>query len=102
MPRPFADRSGDAALLSLFTVEDYPSIAIMNGWQGTVRTRLSISTEGRVTSCQIVKSSGSPILDASTCRLFTSRARFIPATDENGKPVVSAYDAPPIRWKLSR
>jgi protein TonB len=89
-------RNGPGALI---TIEDYPSAALQARQQGTVRFRLTVSSEGRVTYCTILQSSGHSILDASTCRLMRSRARFTPATDSNGNPVPSSIDEQ-YTWKL--
>lgn len=71
----------------LVNVNDYPAAALRAGEQGVVEVALDIAPEGRVTACTIAASSGSAILDASTCRILRSRARFTPALDAAGKPV---------------
>ena len=89
-------RNGPGAFIS---PEDYPAAALQARQQGTVRFRLTVSAEGRVTYCTILQSSGHSILDASICRLMRSRARFTPATDSSGNPVQSAIDEQ-YTWKL--
>ena len=70
---------------ALITEDDYPAAALRNEEQGAVTVRLAIARDGRVSACTIVGSSGSVILDAATCRLFTARARFTPARDRRGR-----------------
>lgn len=76
---------------SLVSNMDYPSEAIRNHEQGITAFRLDIGIDGRVTGCTITSSSGSPTLDAATCRLLVARARFEPARDANGKPTTDSY-----------
>lgn len=61
--------------------------------------RLIIDETGRVIACEITLSSGSAILDSSTCSLMRRRARFLPGRDEQGEPVVSSW-ASRMRWEL--
>ncbi|MBW0145437.1 energy transducer TonB [Sphingomicrobium clamense] len=86
----------------LFSTDDYPSRALRNEEQGTVRARLTIDTRGRVSACTVTQSSGSSLLDDTTCRLLQRRARFDPATDSSGAKVQGTYNTPPIRWEIPR
>ena len=86
----------------LFSTDDYPSRALRNEEQGTVRARLTIDSRGRVSGCTITQSSGSAELDSTTCRLLERRARFDPATDSNGNRVEGSYTTPPITWRIPR
>lgn len=88
-----------ANITSLISDEDYPASAVRAGEQGTVRFRVAVDANGRVTDCTILSSSGSPALDSSTCRLVRSRARFTPATDKSGKPVPDTVESA-ITWSL--
>jgi TonB family protein len=76
-------------LWSLITKDDYPPSARQARQQGTTWVALDVDTNGRVTRCLVLESSKVPALDAQTCRLLQSRARFTPATDDSGKPVPS-------------
>jgi TonB family protein len=89
----------NAALPMLFSTEDYPPSALRSGEQGTVTFLLKIGVDGLVKDCSIAESSGSPILDSTTCRLLTTRARFSPARNARRKPVEDTYRAR-IRWVL--
>jgi len=55
---------------------DYPSRARREERAGTVGYALEVAADGRVTGCQITKSSGHADLDEATCRLLPRRARF--------------------------
>jgi len=87
-------RSGDWV-----TTNDYPARDLREGNQGITGFRLTIGTDGRVQACTVTRSSGFRGLDDATCRNLTRRARFKPATDGNGTPVVGEY-ANNIRWVI--
>lgn len=88
-----------ANLAAYFTDDDYPQDAIRKEEQGTVAFRLIIAPDGRVTDCQIDSSSGSSALDAATCRILRSRARFAPARDSGGSAVADEMSGR-IKWVL--
>ena len=97
-PRP-AELLGDPA--GGITNEDYPPLAMRNGEEGTVAVRFEIAPDGQIESCRVTQSSGSAILDRTTCHLFTTRMRFRPARDAAGKPVRST-SARRITWRIPR
>jgi protein TonB len=66
---------------------DYPRAAGEAGVSGTVSVRFTVGVAGRVTDCWITRSSGSRLLDITTCRLIEQRYRFAPSRDERGRPV---------------
>ena len=78
---------------------DYPAEALKKGEQGEVRFMLTVTVDGRVRACEIVASSGSRSLDATTCRIVAKRARFAPARDAQGKPIEGKYPGR-INWVL--
>lgn len=84
---------------SWVTNDDYPAAAIRENMQGTVRFSLDVDEYGRPTGCSVVKSSGWPILDDTTCALLRRRARFLPATDENGVAIAGNYTNR-FRWEM--
>jgi protein TonB len=45
---------------------------------------LTVGPNGRVTRCDVLRSSGAAALDAATCRLMVSRSHFEPAHDAKG------------------
>lgn len=88
-------------LHSLITSDDYPMDSLTNHEEGEVHFRLDIDEKGVVAGCTILRSSGSASLDATSCRIMTSRARFVPASDESGKPVPSDIRQS-IHWRMAR
>jgi protein TonB len=100
-PPPFAGQYARPRpnIVSLFTSDDYPVAAMEAREQGMVLTRIVVAEDGRVSACLIQESSGSKSLDSATCQIIQRRARFIPAKDENGKPIISTYGQR-IRWEL--
>lgn len=52
-----------------------------------IRMEYTIGTDGRVRDCRVVQSSGTPLLDAHTCRLYEDRYRYEPALDTAGRAV---------------
>lgn len=74
-------------LQSLITPDDYPQSAIYAREQGNVGVQLTIDASGAVAGCSVDRSSGSSVLDLTTCRLLKTRARFAPAQDGSGNSV---------------
>lgn len=87
------------SVVGLFSTDDYPQAALRNDEQGTVGIAVSIGPTGRVESCGVTSSSGSPSLDETTCRIVRARGRFTPARDVAGDPT-SATMTSRIRWQL--
>ena len=88
-----------APLQALVSELDYPAGALANREQGRVEFRLGVGANGRVLGCTITRSSGSSALDATTCRILRSRARYTPARNSNGMPVgYPVEDA--VEWRL--
>lgn len=81
------------------TVDDYRSSWINQEKTGTARIRLEVGASGRVETCTVTASSGHPELDAATCKLVSSRARFDPAKDGTGAKVSGNYSTS-VRWEL--
>lgn len=66
---------------------DYPRAARRAGIEGNVAVRFTVETNGRVTGCRVIRSSGNAELDATTCRLAERRFVYRPAQDAQGRPV---------------
>jgi TonB family protein len=79
---------------------DYPAEAATKGDQGTVRFSVTVDVKGRVADCRVLGSSGFASLDRSTCKVLRSRARFRPATGEDGLPSVGVYVGA-LTWRLN-
>ena len=88
-------------LASYVARADYPRAALRNREQGRVGFALGIGADGRVNACRITASSGSAALDAATCRIMRSRARYTPARDAQGNPVPDR-DRGELNWTLPR
>lgn len=67
--------------------DDYPQAAVRDRVSGATVFRLTIDPTGTVSACNIVISTGSDLLDRTTCKLMLKRGRYSPARDANGKPV---------------
>lgn len=96
-PAPVAIDLGAAYRLN--PAPDYPPLALRRGWQGTVRLRVTLDSEGHPTQVGLAVSSGYPMLDESALDAVR-RWRFSPAT-RLGKPVAATVEVP-IVFKISR
>lgn len=76
----------------------YPPRAIKAREQGVVGFRVSIDAKGAVTDCQVIQSSGHPLLDQETCKLITLNAEFAPESGLSGSQVRTRDGV--ITWKL--
>lgn len=90
-----------ANLSSYFSADDYPASAMRNNEQGRTAFNLDVDANGRVVACVIRESSGSATLDAATCRIIRSRARYTPARDANGK-AIAGQDRGAVTWQLPK
>lgn len=81
------------------TQDDYSPSDIRSERQGTARFTLGIGTDGKVTSCTIIQSTGFDSLDAATCKFVSRRARFDAALDDSGAPIAGSYTGS-IRWVI--
>ncbi len=70
---------------------DYPTLALKNGWEGTVFYTATVGIDGRVKTCIVTQSSGHEVLDQAACDLIMKRAHFAPATDGAGHTVERTY-----------
>lgn len=92
-PRPSNDRS------AWVTTRDYPASELRRRNEGVVGYRLTVSSSGRVSACEVTSSSGHARLDREACRAITDRARFTPARDANGVDVVGTFRGR-VRWQI--
>lgn len=83
------------------TTDDYPSRALREEREGVTRFSVTVGPDGRVQSCSVTGSSGSPDLDDAACRAIQRRARFNPATDGEGKPTTGTYSNS-VRWQIPK
>ena len=66
---------------------DYPPAARRAGFEGTVRVRFVVGTDGRARDCRVTRTSGNAEIDSTTCLLIEQRFRYRPALDASGRPV---------------
>lgn len=86
---------------SWIVANDYPGEARVANRDGVVAFRLDIDTSGRVSNCTVTQSSGTDILDATTCDVISRRAVFSPARDASGAAVAGIYTNQ-VRWLLPK
>ncbi len=85
------------AAATWISTNDYPAAALRQRLAGTVGFQLSVGRDGLVRKCVVTQSSSATSLDEATCSLLRLRARFTPATNEAGLPVLSTYSSK-VRW----
>jgi protein TonB len=96
---PAVRAQAQANLASYIQDGDYPAQAMRRGEQGQVGFELDVSPRGRVEHCRVIQSSGSPLIDAATCRVMVSRARYVPARNADGSAAPDTVTGN-IRWFL--
>jgi len=82
-----------------FPLDSYPPEARAAGQEGRTVFALDIDARGRIMACHILASSGSDLLDSTTCSQLTANGRFEPARDANGKPIAGQWRSA-MRWQL--
>ena len=85
---------------ALVTAADYPASALRANVQGKVVVRFDVTEAGTAANCQLVRSSGSALLDATTCLLIEQRAHYPPARS-NGLPRATTATKS-IVWRLPK
>lgn len=69
--------------------QDKPRGASEIGYGGTVHLRFVVAPTGRVSRCDVTRSSGRTDLDEVTCRLIKRRFRYRPARDDEGAAIAA-------------
>lgn len=93
-------RRAKARLGKLITSADYPRDAIDRHQGGRVKFALLIDEKGKVADCSVIETSGVAVLDAQSCALLKTRARFESALGADGKPAKDAVTAA-IVWRMA-
>jgi len=70
--------------------DDYPHEALRENRKGVVGYRIVVTPTGLPQSCSIVSGSFDDFNQA-TCAMVLKRSRFVPAADDQGQPIYSAY-----------
>jgi len=99
LPEPPTEARAQANLASSIQDGDYPALAMRRGEQGIVGFELDVTPTGRVANCRVTAPSGSRLLDAVTCQVMISRARFTPARNADGSAAPDTVSSQ-IRWLL--
>ena len=81
--------SGPVQISGSITDRDYPRRAFDEGAGGVVGLRFVVGPNGRVTQCNVTRSSGRSDLDKTTCRLILQRFRYRPARNIWGETIAS-------------
>jgi len=78
--------------------KEYPPVALMRGWQGSVTMRLRVSPSGRVIDAQLYTSSGYEVLDKQALEMAIRPERLPVPPDglRNGEIVVLV----PVAFRL--
>lgn len=84
---------------NVFSDDDYPSASRAAEEEGVARVSYVVGTDGRVSQCEVMQSSGFKRLDDATCSIIQRRYRFNPAT-RDGQPVAERKTQP-VRWRLT-
>lgn len=88
-------------IAGLFNGDDYPSDALSRDQGGTTQAILLIDEKGKVAGCFNAMPSGIASVDAMSCQVIVSRARFEPARDASGRTVRSIYYSPRITFRVA-
>lgn len=94
--------TGPRQIAGTITRRDYP-VELRNREvpYEEVALQYRVGADGYVRGCEVLQSSGSPVLDQRTCALYEQRYRYLPAQDTGGRPVEITIRA--IRtWALRR
>jgi Gram-negative bacterial TonB protein C-terminal len=74
------------------TTGDYPSKMLEAGQPAIVNFRLLVDEKGAVAGCFIQQTTRAKEFDNAVCKSITRRAKFDPALDQDGKPLLSYYN----------
>ncbi len=97
-PKAAPTAATDKGRGNTMTDDDFPDASRRAEEQGTTRVSFTIGTDGKVSACSTVQSSGFPRLDDAACKIIIRRWRFNPAM-RDGQPVPETRQRP-IRWVL--
>ena len=84
---------------SWYKADDYPIQYIQAGRSFDVSLRATVRADGSLQGCAIEKSSGEKDFDKYNCALLLSRAKFSPAKDRDGRPVLGIYRSR-VTWMI--
>jgi protein TonB len=76
-----------ARMLNKIPDREYRRISAGRLRQGSATITFRVNTDGRMSNCRIVRSSGDPYVDSIVCEAATRHLRFRPARDPDGRAV---------------
>jgi protein TonB len=79
-------------------VEDYPSDALRDNLQGTVRLRFTVAASGELKEVALVRSSGAASLDQAAAKRL-SRCKFAAAKSADGSSIESSLELEYV-WRI--
>jgi hypothetical protein len=79
-----------------FASADYPATALREGRSASITYDVTVDAEGAPVGCQASGPPGNSDLELATCETVMAKARFNPAKDAAGRPVVGE-----VRGKIS-
>jgi len=80
--------------------KEYPPIAQMQGWEGSVTMQLRVAATGRLVQAEVHRSSGHDVLDRQALAMAAKAARFPPPPDALGEREVEVLV--PVVFRLER
>ena len=80
--------------------KEYPPIAQMQGWEGSVTMQLRVAASGRLLEAEVHRSSGHGVLDREALAMAAKAARFPPPPEGLGDHEVEVLV--PIVFRLER
>jgi Gram-negative bacterial TonB protein C-terminal len=86
---------------SFLTTDQYPTEAarlLMQQQRDIARYQLLVDETGAVAGCDVLVTSGVPIVDATACDVIKQKAKFTPAVDSQGKSMRSVWTTNPVGW----
>jgi TonB family protein len=82
-----------------FLFKHYPPRALAAREQGKVGFRVTLTSDGSLTSCEVTKSSGYASLDSETCELISTYGHFQPVRNADGRGVAAIHEGI-VNWTL--
>ena len=70
---------------------NYPFHLLAERQEGSVKVRLTVSSQGRATFCEVTEYSGPASFNDTACLLILRHARFNPAINSDGEPVAGFF-----------
>ena len=69
--------------------------------RGFVRSLIGLDSNGQVTDCRPIESSGQKEFEDAVCTVIRERVKFTPALDPAGNKVPSYYLSPSVNFQLT-